>query len=171
VAEKDCPATGVTGPGGSLPPCLPRPPRVARGDRAQRLAELEAPPMNREWTCLGASFCCAGASSVADAINRCGFRRLFARPLIPGCRGYRESDGGAGDAAPGGGSRRQPRDGDAGTWKTVQTAPPDTRHRESVPDQPSGATQAPRGAGLARPTGRERRWLTGRHAAVAACCA
>jgi len=34
VAEKDCPARKVTGPGQRLPPCPPRLPRVGRGDRA-----------------------------------------------------------------------------------------------------------------------------------------
>jgi len=45
VAEKDCPATRVTGPGRRLPPCPPQPPRVARGNRAQRLSGLDAPAM------------------------------------------------------------------------------------------------------------------------------
>jgi len=37
VAEKDCPATRVTGSGPRRPLCPRPPPRVARGDRAQRL--------------------------------------------------------------------------------------------------------------------------------------
>jgi len=45
VAEKDCPATRASGPGGRLPLCrLPRP-RVARGDGVQRLPEFDAPAM------------------------------------------------------------------------------------------------------------------------------
>jgi len=44
-------------------------------------------------------------------------------------------------------------------------------HRGSVPDPPHRDPRAPRGAGLARPRGRARRRLTGRHAAGAARCA
>jgi len=47
VAEKDCPATGVAEPGRHLHPCPPLPPRVARGDRAQRLPGFDAPAMTR----------------------------------------------------------------------------------------------------------------------------
>ena len=72
---------------------------------------------------------------------------------------------------PAGGSRRQRRDGDTGTGTTGPAAPPDPRRRGSVPDPPSGATRAPRGAGLVRPRGRGRRRLTRRHAAGAARCA
>jgi len=47
VADKDSPATRVTGPGQRLPLCPPPPPRVARGDRAQRLPGFDAPTMTR----------------------------------------------------------------------------------------------------------------------------
>ena len=47
VAEKDCPATEVSGPGWRLPPCPHPLPRVARGDRAQRLPWFEAPTITR----------------------------------------------------------------------------------------------------------------------------
>jgi len=47
VAEKHCPATTVTGPGRPLPLCTPPPPRVACGDRAQRLSGFDAPTMTR----------------------------------------------------------------------------------------------------------------------------
>jgi len=63
VAEKDCPATRVTGPGRCLPPYHPPPPRVGRGDRAQQLRGLNAPAMTREWSCLRAGFCCGGPSA------------------------------------------------------------------------------------------------------------
>jgi len=47
VAEKDTPATRVTGPGRRLPLCPPPPPRGARSDRAQRLPEFDALPITR----------------------------------------------------------------------------------------------------------------------------
>ena len=56
MAEKDCHATRVTGPGRRLPPCPPPPPRVARGDRAQPLPRIDAP------RCLAGDRACAPAS-------------------------------------------------------------------------------------------------------------
>ena len=47
VAEKDCPAAEVTGPGRRVPPCPPPPPLVARGDNAQRLSGFEALTITR----------------------------------------------------------------------------------------------------------------------------
>ena len=47
AAEKDCPATKVTGPRQRLPPCPPPPFRVASGDRVQRLPGFNAPAMTR----------------------------------------------------------------------------------------------------------------------------
>jgi len=68
VAEKNCPDARVTGPGRRLSLCPPPPPRVARGDRAQRLPGFDAPTMTRGWSCLRAVFCCGDASAAADAI-------------------------------------------------------------------------------------------------------
>ena len=63
MAEKDCPDTGVIGPGWRLPPCPPPPPRDARGDRAQRLPGFEAPTMT-------AGDCACAPASVAAARRR-----------------------------------------------------------------------------------------------------
>jgi len=61
ASEKDCPSTGVTGPGRRRPPCPPPPPRVAHGDRAQRLPGIEAPRCPaRDRACAPASVTPAG---------------------------------------------------------------------------------------------------------------
>ena len=76
MAEKDCPAKRGTGPRRRLPP------RVARGDHAQRLPGFEALTMTRGSSCLRAGFCCGGASAVADAIYRRSYMRPVARRSI-----------------------------------------------------------------------------------------
>ena len=69
MAEKDCPATGVTGPGRPLPLC---PPQGAPRNRAQRHPGFNAPTMTRWRWCQRAGFCCGGSSAASDAIERCG---------------------------------------------------------------------------------------------------
>ena len=56
MAEKDCPATGVTGPGWPLRPCSPR---VARGIRAQLL--------HAWFRAICTSFCAPSGGGVAEA--------------------------------------------------------------------------------------------------------
>jgi len=63
---------GSQNPDDACPPAAPPPPRLARSDRAQRFLRFDAPAMTGGKSCLRASFCCDGASAVADAIYRCG---------------------------------------------------------------------------------------------------
>jgi len=91
MAEKDCPATEVTGPGRLLPPCPHPSPRVAPRNRAQRHPGFDAPTMTRGRSCLRTGFCCGGSSAVSDAIERRGKRRPVARgrshpPACAPCR-------------------------------------------------------------------------------------
>ena len=102
----------------------------------------------------------------------------WVRVVLRGPAGTRTTAGAPevpGDEATGGGRRRRRRWLPAGRrrWSGDDGPAPllGPSHRGSVPDPPHRDSQAPRGAGLARPRGRARRRLTGRHAAGAARCA